>query len=86
MLRFTQTNSPHWLDKRMVLVIQVFGLLQLVFWDGALSPYKWYQSHTPRPDDVEDTYSWSYVSHLTLKSFSCLGQAKCSVAILTLSL
>ena len=50
LLRFVQTNSP-------TLVRQEDGLRyiriwatpprRLVFCDGALSPYKWYQSHAP---------------------------------------
>jgi len=48
-LEMVQTNSPtlaRW-DGLRYIRIWVTPPRGLVFWDGAPSPYKWYQSHAP---------------------------------------
>jgi len=50
LLRFVQTNSPTLArqgDGLEYIRIWATPLRRLVFWDGASSPYKWYQRHAP---------------------------------------
>jgi len=50
LLRFVQTNSPTLARQGDFLgYIKIWDIppRRLIFWDGAPSPYKWYQSHAP---------------------------------------